>query len=420
MNRRSATEDAVGALVVVPGRPGRSRSVESRLLAADGLASGLASSLGSALVATSDGVAAPGSLSRSAVHDAVPSPRRSLARRLPAAARVALGDVRAWLDGRRAVPTEGWGRPGLVVQYHHRFHDAGLQFARAIGARAVLRIEALEVREERTWGVRRPGWGALVERRGELRLLGMADVVVPVSEEVDAQIGALGVPAQKRLVLPNGVDAAAFLPGARSGRARREIAGDAELVVGWVGGFRPFHGLDLVPDLAVALLTRGAAARIVLIGTGPMEDHVARATGPVRDVVSMLGPVPAHDMPGYVASFDVGLLLGREDVGHYSPMKLYEYMASGVPVVAPQVGQVARVVTEAHAGVLVPHDDPRAIADAIARLADDGPLRSRLGANGRAWILRHATWTRRAEALVRFVSELSGRAPGPLLEDASH
>ena len=94
---------------------------------------------------------------------------------------------------------------------------------------------------------------------------------------------------------------------------------------------------------------------------------------------------------------------GRQaDGGEFfgSPTKLYEYMAMGRPIVASAVGQIAEVLVDGESALLVPPDDPEALARAIVRLVDDTSLRARLGQTARRAAEESHTWRRNAERVL--------------------
>ena len=199
-------------------------------------------------------------------------------RRLPRPARTGLADLRAWRRARRLRELAGMvaDRPyRLVMQLHRRFHDCGFEVAREAGVPLVLRVDALEVREEATWGVRRPGWGRIVEQLGEVSLLRRADLVAAVSDDIDEALATLGIEDERRVVVPSGVDLDAMTPGEDELELRRRNGLDGRFVVGWVGGFRPFHGLEAIPDIARGLRRSVPDAVLCLVGTGPLRGLVA-------------------------------------------------------------------------------------------------------------------------------------------------
>ncbi|MDQ3931434.1 MAG: glycosyltransferase family 4 protein, partial [Actinomycetota bacterium] len=204
-----------------------------------------------------------------------------------------------------------------------------------------------------------------------------------------------------------------FSPGEPDHHLRHMYDLEGRLVVGWVGGFRPFHGLQLVGDIARELRERVPEAILCLVGTGPLHQQVADQARDLPDHLRLLGPVAPHDVPRWIRSFDVCLLLAAADDFHYSPLKLYEYLGCGRPVVAAHVGQVPQTVTDGLEALLVPPNDPPAVVAAIERLARDPMLRRQLGQNARATAERSASWERRALHLVKALEDRGYLAPDP-------
>jgi glycosyltransferase involved in cell wall biosynthesis len=380
-------------------------------ITASGFARSLGTRLGGAEVLTPGGVLTPDELTAQAVQPAgATSSVAGAIRHVPRSARVALGDVRALRRAKRLRSLGGSvaGRPyRLVMQLHRRFHDSGFAIADAAGVPIVLRVDALEVREEASWGVRRPGWGRLVERVGELSLIRRADLVAPVSDDVDDELAALGIEADRRVVVPSGVDLDSFAPGEADVHFRRANGLDDRFVVGWVGGFRPFHGLEAVPEIARGLRSSLPGAVLCLVGTGPLRERVREQTRGLEDVVRFFGPVAHSEVPRWLRSFDACLLLTGPGPFHYSPLKLYEYLGCGRPVVAPRIGEMDRVLSDGSDAVLVRPNSPAGIVDAVSRLAGDPGLRTTMGFRARLTAERCGSWQARARTVLDALEERS-------------
>jgi glycosyltransferase involved in cell wall biosynthesis len=98
---------------------------------------------------------------------------------------------------------------------------------------------------------------------------------------------------------------------------------------------------------------------------------------------------------------DVAVVSARPDAGfHYSPLKLREYMACGVPVVAPRLGEIPRTVHDGVDALLYPAGDTHVLADQVLRLHEDAALRAELATRGRELVLATATWDVRLEELL--------------------
>lgn len=404
-----------GLLYVLPNSLGRSAGIEASWIASAGLARAVGARLGGFAVLSLDGPIPPEDLASLAVsHSSQPSAARTLVRTLPRPVRPALGEVRALRRARRMrdLALRTVNRPcRLVMQLHHRYNDAGLAVAKRIGAPFVLRAEALEVREEAAWGVRRPLWGRFAEALGEIRLMRRSDLIAVVSEVLDGQLAEAGVEESRRVVIPNGVDTVTFSPGHRDRDLLRAHHLEDRFVIGWVGGFRPFHGLSSIPAFARELRFRLPGAAVCLVGTGPERDAIERRCRGMEDVVTFAGAVAHKDVPRWIRSFDVCLQLAGSQDFHYSPLKLYEYLACGRPVVAAGAGDVRSVIRDGVNGLLVPGGDPQTVADGVVRLAEDPSLRERLASEGRRSAERNGSWDARAEALLAALDDRNMLTP---------
>ncbi|HYU57536.1 MAG TPA: glycosyltransferase family 4 protein [Actinomycetota bacterium] len=288
--------------------------------------------------------------------------------------------------------------PDIVYERLALFGTAGVRLAAAVGAPHVIEVNALLAEEEARWrGLRLAG----MARRRERVVLRSADLRVAVSDEVASAVEATA-PGRPTAVLPNGVDGALFarLPGAAEARAFLGLPADAP-VVGFAGSLRPWHGLEV----AVEALRELPGVVLAVAGEGEVRaglEERARRLG-VADRVVWIGQLPHQLIPGFLAALDVAVLPypALPDFA-FSPLKLYEYLAAGIPVVASDLGQV-RAVLEDGQGVLVPPGQPAVLADAVREvLGDLGAARER-AARVRRVALEEHTWERRARSLTEFV-----------------
>lgn len=417
MGARVSTPAVSGVLYVVPTYPGRSASIVANWVAAADLAEALGQHLGGAQLLTPLGLRTPAEVRQAVVRESSSmGTSRRVFRRLPGALRLAAWEARDMRRSRsmRALARTVAGRPyRLVVELHRRHQDCAQVIARAAGAPLVRRVEALEVREDAAWGIRRPGWGRALEWVGEVRLIRRADLVASVSGAVDAQLSQVGIEPRRRVVVPNGVDLERFSPG----RTHRSLRADSGLgdrfVVGWVGGFRPYHGMEMIPLVARGLRERLPGAVICLLGTGPGRDGLVASVRGLEDTVRILGPVPRDQVPDWIRTFDVCLLLAGSGPFHYSPLKLYEYLGCGRPVVAARVGEVLDVLDHERDGLLVPPGNADAVVQSLVRLANDPALRERLGAQARRTAVEQASWDHRARIVLEALRDrdLLGHRP---------
>jgi glycosyltransferase involved in cell wall biosynthesis len=162
-----------------------------------------------------------------------------------------------------------------------------------------------------------------------------------------------------------------------------------------VGSLKPWHGVAILVEAFAALHLQSPGTRLMIVGEGPEQDKLAEdvCRRSLADAVRFTGWVPPSDLPALLASMDVAVAPYPELPHFYfSPLKVYEYMAAGLPVVASRIGQVAELIEDEVNGLLCAPGDARALARAIDRLRREPELRCRLGRAARVTISREYTW----------------------------
>ncbi len=217
----------------------------------------------------------------------------------------------------------------------------------------------------------------------------------------------------KVAVIHCGVDPAAFHP--------RTGASDGALRVVAVGTLHEVKGQTHLIDACRRLLERDIAFTCRIIGEGPDRDRLAAQIGErgLGDHVTLAGGMTSDAVADELGAADVLVAPSvptrggkREGI----PVVLMEAMASGLPVVASRLSGIPELVSDEVDGLLVPAGDADAIADALERLARDPDLRGRLGAAGRATVLRAFDIDRNAAVLIRRFE--ASRAGDPDIADA--
>lgn len=290
-------------------------------------------------------------------------------------------------------------RPDLILETHIAFSRAGLRASQLSGVPLVLDDVAPAWEEEQQYGVglRRAARAIHQEVTAQARLL------IAVNQTLYRHLLQDGLPAEKVIVVPNGIDSDLFradIDGAPI-RARYNIPPDS-VVIGFVGSFQPYHRVDLLLR-AFAQLEDGQA-RLLLVGQGitSAESGALAAQLGIAERTIFTGAVPYAQVPSYLAAADIAIMPATNDYGN--PMKVYEYMAMGKVVVAPDQPTITEIATHGENAYLFPREDVSAMAAALRTLIADPALRSRLGANGQALAAQH-TWRKRAEALQHALAE---------------
>lgn len=275
-----------------------------------------------------------------------------------------------------------WG-PSLVYKRHARYDVGALAAARRAGIPAVLEVNA--VYSARPYRDFEPQALHPVAVRLERAALRAAAAVIAVSSPMAAQVARLS--GREAIVVPNGADPDVFDP-ATVAPAVGPWTGDG-LLLGWSGGLRAWHGLDLLLEALVGL---PSDVRLLVVGDGPARSAVEVRAGElgIGSRVFITGLVPRAAMPSYVAAMDVGVV-ADERTGVASPMKLLEYMAMGKAAVAPDLPNIRDVLTHEDTGLLFAPGRADDLREAIGRLGDES-LRERLGRAARALVVRERNW----------------------------
>jgi len=344
------------------------------------------------LLAARTGGAPPAGLEDVPVHP-LPRPR---ANDLAARERALLAaNVDLWRALGRLGPVD------LVVERYALWSHAGTGFAAAHGVPALLEVNAPLVEEQAAHR------GLVHRREAETvarRACAAATRLVAVSSGVAAwlreDVGTL-TPVD---VVPNGVDPARFA-------APTPVGAPRPFTVGFVGTLKPWHGLPALVEAFAALRAARPDARLRIVGDGPgrgaLEEHL-RARG-LRDAADLVGAVAPAAVPAELRRMDAAVApYPPLERFYFSPLKVVEAMAAGVPVVASAVGDLPALVRDGGEGLLVPPGDPAALAGALLRLAADPALRGRLGRAARARVLAEHTWNAVARRLLAHARVVPG------------
>jgi sugar transferase (PEP-CTERM/EpsH1 system associated) len=207
--------------------------------------------------------------------------------------------------------------------------------------------------------------------------------------------------ADRASVIYNGIDLSRFAPGRRERRSR-----DGELVIGCVGRLSEEKRHGVIFRAVAALIADHPRVRLFVVGDGPLrpvlEEEVERLD--LEEHVAFLGL--RSDVPELLGAMDV-LVLASSTEG--LPLVVIEAMASGLPIVATRVGGLPELVEEGRNGLLVPPDDPDALANALRSLLADETLRSRMGREGRRMAEERFSLAEAARRHARLYARLLGR-----------
>jgi glycosyltransferase involved in cell wall biosynthesis len=297
-------------------------------------------------------------------------------------------------------------RPDVIYERANLFHLAGTLVAARRRLPLLLEVNAPLAEERGRFGnlaLRRVA--AALERLAWRR----ASRVLPVTEVLAGKIRAAGVPDARITVVPNGIHPEDF-PAV----ALRPAEAEGPLVLGFVGFVRDWHGLDHVVRAMAAYRGRRPLA-LQVVGDGPARpglETLAAELG-IADRVRFTGLAAREVVPGMIGGFDIALQ--PASVAYASPLKVFEYMAAGRAIVAPDQPNLREVLRHGETALLFDPGSPEAMWQAVLQLAEDAALRQRLGEAARAEIARRdLTWEGNARKMLALAAEELGRMRGAL------
>ncbi len=320
------------------------------------------------------------------------SPLTPPATRLPAGSAAAeahtMARDREHLAGIRAVARVF--SPDLIYERYSLWSRAGVDAARMLGLPHVLEVNAPLVTESLRYRTLHHVSSAVATARHVFR---RTSALLAVSEAVAEHTRAHGAEADRVRIFPNAVDAADYPPElVRPADATR-------FTLGFCGSLKPWHGLEGLAEIFLRVREAAPETRLLVVGDGPeratlerrLKRHRARAAA------VFTGPVDHDQIPAWLARMDVALApYPRLEPFYFSPLKLFEYQAAGLPVVVSRQGDIPQYVRNGETGFLYEPGDMEHAALRVLALRADPMLGRRVGAAARDEVLKKHTWERRA------------------------
>ncbi|MEL6378575.1 MAG: glycosyltransferase family 4 protein [Pseudomonadota bacterium] len=293
-------------------------------------------------------------------------------------------------------------KPDVLYERYNLFFHAGLWLKRKTDLPFILEVNAPLMEERARHGGL--AWSALA-RHSEQTLWRSADLVLPVTGVLAEKVIAAGADPARVHVIQNGVHESLLAPhDGKKIRIRHGV--DDRLVLGFTGFVRDWHGVDRVLDFMAAEPHHNA--HLLLVGDGPARsaleakaDHLG-----LTDRMTVTGTVQREDVADTVSAFDVALQPAV--VAYASPLKLFEYMALGKPILAPSTDNILEILTHDRDGQLFDPEAATGFHQGLRLLCEDKNRRDRLGHAARKTIeTRGYLWSQNASRIEDLVSTLS-------------
>lgn len=295
-------------------------------------------------------------------------------------------------------------QPDVIYERLSLYQPAGVWTSRRTGVPLLLEVNAPYVVERRRYGKLKLGW--LASRVERYTLTG-ATRVFPVTQVLGEMLIEMGVDRERVTVIPNAIDPKNFqgLPTIEQAKIRHRVTG--RTVVGFIGFVREWDRLDEIVDW-LARRPEGDATVLMIVGDGtvrPQLEEQARRLG-VAHKLHFTGVLPRHEVPAAAMSFDIALQTAL--VPYASPLCLFEYMALGKAIVAPDQPNHHEVLDKGVDCEMYQPAQPRGMELALEALVDNPARRERLGAAARKAIERRQLhWGGNARRVIASIEEMT-------------
>ena len=306
-------------------------------------------------------------------------------------------------------------RTDFLYERYSLFNFTGVLVARLFRKPIALEVNSpFALEQQRDKQIRAFGFARWTERT----ICNLATKVIVVSTPLREIMIELGVKPKKLLVMPNGVRTDTF-KAALSGDLKTSLGLQNKTIIGFVGWFRKWHGLEMLVEAFHRSNLAARDAALLLIGDGPAMEDLRREVqryGLENEVV-FTGPLPHDQVPRYLEMVDIAVQPAANE--YCCPMKIFEYMALGKAIVAPRQANILDVLKDNEAAFFAAGDGED-LGRAMEALLADHALRCRLGAAGsKALQERSYSWTTNAGRVVDALMSSTSFQDGMSLDRAA-
>lgn len=320
--------------------------------------------------------------------------------------------ARAALDANIAAERllEAEGPFDVVYERYSLWSDAGMRFAGKHHIVGILEVNAPLIEEQKKH--RELPLETEAQRIAEY-VFSHADAMIAVSPGVKRYLESFEQAKGRVHVIANGVDLERFAFAASANKKRlQNLTALSDVTIGFLGTLKPWHGLATLVEAWKILRRRNQRIRLLIVGDGPEYEHLHKniEQAGLSDYVTFTGAVQPEQVPQWLGQMDIAVApYPQIENFYFSPLKIYEYMAAGIPVVTTRVGHLETVVSHERNGMLVEAENPIRMADCIARLIVNPEKLQRLGSAARQTAEREHSWLSVVERIIEIAESFSSR-----------
>ncbi len=300
-------------------------------------------------------------------------------------------------------------QPDFIYQHHADFSFSGSKLKRDTGLPFFLQCEGVQQWVKKNWGKL---YMPKLLRIAEQTQWEMADAIFVISQKVKDMMVEYGADADKIHVHPSAVDPDQFTPEVDGEWVKKKYRMEDNYIVGFTGTFAPWHGIEVLAESVKHIIKHIPNAKVLLVGDGELRPRIEEIIkrDNVEDKVVITGVVPYPTVPNHLKACDVLLspcVSNDDESGFFnSPVKLFEYLGIGKPIIATDVGQQGEVIIDNDNGLLIPEKSPGAIAEAVYKIYKDPDLSVRLSKFARRAAVEKYDWKVNAAHVIEIYNKI--------------
>lgn len=297
--------------------------------------------------------------------------------------------------------------PDFIYERYSLFGWSGLELSRRWNVPLILEANAPIAQEQE-------GYDRFVlletADRVEADILRGAGAVIAVSSVVGDWVLSRGAARERLHVIPNAISRERFDRPGDGAAIRARFGLTDRRVIGFVGSFQPWQDTACLVRAFARVRAKHPDTHLLLVGHGLLYEELnadVRERG-LEKAVTFVGAAPHADIPDYLAAMDVAVAPYPRWKGefHGSPMKIFEYMASGRPIVAAALGQVGEIIEAGVTGLLYEPGDEDGMTIALESMLADPAAAGAMGSAARIKALRDHSWDAVATRVISLAEEL--------------
>jgi glycosyltransferase involved in cell wall biosynthesis len=294
-------------------------------------------------------------------------------------------------------------KPDLLFQHHHDFNYGGSIIKRELGIPFFLHCDFIQLWVKENWG--KLYFKKLLKWAEEIQWEN-ADRIFVISTVVKEMMGEFGVDTNKIIVNPNGADPEVFHPDIDGSVIRKKYDIEDKFIIGFSGTFGYWHGVEVLAAAVKELLKMIPEAMVMFIGDGELRPRIENIlkNDNVSNKAMITGFLQYQEVPQYLAACDVLVspcVHSRDGSPFFnSPIKLFEYLAMGKPIVASDIGQQSEVIENGVNGFLAQERSVEDLCNQIYKIYQDNDIAVFLGKNARHDSIAKYNWTVNANRIL--------------------